>query len=116
MIPLLGLILGLLVGMLIPLRIPQELSTYAAVAILAALDSVLGGVCASMEKRFDMKVFLSGFFANSILAALLAFVGDRLGIQLYLAAIFAFGNRIFVNLGVLRRYLINKHDDKTRSI
>ncbi len=116
MIPLFGLILGLIIGILIPLHIPQELSTYAAVAILAALDSVLGGVCASMEKRFDMKVFLSGFFANSILAALLAFIGDRLGIQLYLAAIFAFGNRIFNNLGILRRYLINRHDGKTRSI
>lgn len=111
MIPLLGLIFGLLIGIIIPLHIPQELSTYAAVGILAALDSVLGGVCASMEKRFDMKVFLSGFFANSVLAALLAFIGDRLGIQLYLAAIFAFGNRIFMNLGVLRRHLINRQDE-----
>ncbi len=114
MIPLLGLILGLLIGLVIPLHIPQALSTYAAVAILAALDSVLGGVCASMEKRFDMKVFLSGFFANSLLAALLAFIGDRLGIQLYLAAIFAFGNRIFINLGVLRRHLINRQDETER--
>ena len=112
MIPMLGLIVGLLIGILIPMHIPQEFSTYAAVAILAALDSVLGGVCASMEKRFDIRIFLSGFFANSVLAALLAFIGDKLGIQLYLAAIFAFGNRLFINLGVLRRHLINRHEER----
>jgi len=115
MIPMLGLIVGLLIGILIPMHIPQEFSTYAAVAILAALDSVLGGVCASMEKRFDIRIFLSGFFANSVLAALLAFIGDKLGIQLYLAAIFAFGNRLFINLGVLRRHLINRYEERRTS-
>jgi small basic protein len=111
MIPLLGLIVGILIGILVPVHIPIEYSTYAAVAILAALDSVLGGLCASMEGRFDLKIFLSGFFANSVLAALLAYIGDRLGIQLYLAAIFAFGNRIFLNFGVLRRHLVQKKED-----
>lgn len=112
MVPLFGLILGLLIGILVPLRIPHEMSTYAAVGILAALDSILGGVVASMERRFDMKIFLSGFFANSVLAALLAYVGDQLGIQLHLAAIFAFGNRIFMNLGVIRRHLIHIKDER----
>ena len=55
-----------------------------------------------------------GFFANSFLAALLAFIGDKLGIQLYLAAIFAFGNRIFMNLGTLRRHLIQRYEDPSR--
>lgn len=112
MVPILGLIAGLIIGIFLPFRIPQEYSSYAAVAILAALDSVLGGFSASMDGKFDIKVFLSGFFANSLLAALLAYIGDRLGIQLYLAAIFAFGNRIFLNFGNIRRKLI--HADETK--
>jgi small basic protein len=84
MIPLLGLIVGILIGILVPVHIPIEYSTYAAVAILAALDSVLGGLCASMEGRFDLKIFLSGFFANSVLAALLAYIGDRLATEFFL--------------------------------
>jgi small basic protein len=112
MIPILGLIAGLLIGIFLPFHIPQEYSNYAAVAILAALDSVLGGFSASMDGKFDIRVFLSGFFANSLLAALLAYIGDRLGIQLYLAAVFAFGNRIFLNFGNIRRKLIKADDVK----
>ncbi len=106
MIALLGLIAGLLIGILIPYHIPQEYSNYAAVAILAALDSVLGGYSASLEGKFDIRIFLSGFFANSFMAAILAYIGDKLGIQIHLAAIFAFGNRIFLNFGNIRRKLI----------
>jgi small basic protein len=112
MIPILGLIAGLIIGIFLPFHIPQEYSNYAAVAILAALDSVLGGFSASMDGKFNIKVFLSGFFANSLLAALLAYIGDRLGIQLYLAAVFAFGNRIFLNFGNIRRKLIRVEDGK----
>ncbi|MCX7771814.1 MAG: small basic family protein [Clostridia bacterium] len=112
MIPLLGLIAGLIIGIFLPFHIPQEYSNYAAVAILAALDSVLGGLSASLEGKFNIKVFLSGFFANSLLAALLAYIGDKLGIQIHLAAIFAFGNRIFLNFGNIRRKLIHANDVK----
>jgi small basic protein len=112
MIPILGLIAGLLIGIFIPYHIPQEYSTYAAVAILAALDSVLGALSASLEGKFNIKIFLTGFFGNSLLAAGLAYIGDRLGIQLYLAALFAFGNRIFLNFGNIRRRMFKLNDIK----
>lgn len=113
MIPLLGLMIGLLVGILLPYNIPKEYSNYAAVAILAALDSVFGGLNASLNNRFDIKVFLSGFFGNALLAALLAYIGDRLGISLHLAAVFAFGYRMFMNFGYIRRKLIEKNTEKS---
>ncbi|HBR01697.1 MAG TPA: DUF1290 domain-containing protein [Ruminiclostridium sp.] len=112
MIPILGLIIGLLIGIFIPYHIPPAYSTYAAVAILAALDSVLGALSASLEGKFNIKVFITGFFGNSLLAALLAYIGDKLGIQLHLAAIFAFGNRIFLNFGNIRRKFFKLKDVK----
>ena len=36
----------------------------------------------------------------------LAFVGDRLGIDLYLVALFAFGLRIFQNVALIRRHFL----------
>lgn len=108
MIPILGLILGILVGLFIPITIPSQYFTYVAVAILAALDSVFGGIVATITKKFEMRIFLSGFFGNALLAAGLAYIGDKLGIQIYLAAIFAFGNRLFLNFALIRRYLLNK--------
>ncbi len=113
MVPLLGLIIGILVGVFfIPVNIPQQYSNYVAVAILAALDSVFGGIAANLQGKFDLKIFLSGFFGNALLAAALAYIGDQLGIQIYLAAIFAFGNRLFLNFAIIRRYILNKSAKK----
>ncbi len=95
-------------GIFIPYNIPFQYSNYVAISILAALDSVFGAAVATLENRFDLKIFLSGFFGNALLAALLAYIGDKLGISLHLAAIFAFGNRLFVNFAKIRRILLNR--------
>ena len=106
-IPILGLALGVVLGLLVP-EIPLQYSTYLSVAILAALDSVFGGIRSSIEKTFDMEIFITGFFANAILAAMLTFLGDKLGVPIYYAAIFAFGVRLFQNFAIIRRDMIIK--------
>lgn len=103
---LIGLILGLLVGFNISITVPVIYAPYVSVAILAALDSVFGGIRAIEEDCFDANIFISGFFCNALMAGFLAYFGDRLGIQLYLAAIFAFGVRIFQNLAIIRRSIL----------
>jgi len=105
---LLGLILGVVLGLYVPLFFPVTYAKYMSVAVLAALDSVFGGIRAAMEDTFDLTVFISGFFSNALLAAGLAFVGERLGIDLYLAAVVAFGVRLFQNLAIIRRHLLKK--------
>jgi small basic protein len=113
MMPILGLIIGIIIGVVfIPINIPQQFSNYVAVAILAALDSVFGGISSSLQGKFNMKIFVSGFFGNALLAAALAYIGDQLGIQIYLAAIFAFGNRLFLNFAIIRRYILKLSDKK----
>jgi len=108
-LPILGLIIGILIGVFfIPINIPQQYSNYVAVAILAALDSVFGGIAANVQGKFRMNIFLSGFFGNALLAAGLAYIGDQLGIPIYLAAVFAFGNRLFLNFAIIRRYILSK--------
>ncbi len=104
----LGLALGIALGLNLPITIPQAYAKYMSVAALAALDSVFGGIRAAMEDHYDNKVFITGFFSNALLAAGLAFIGERLGIDLYLAAVVAFGVRLFQNLAIIRRHLLNK--------
>jgi small basic protein len=111
-LPVLGLLLGLIAGAALSLRVPAEYSRYTAMGILAALDSVLGAVRAELEGEFDNRVFLTGFFANIVLAGGLTYLGDRLGVELYFAAIVAFGVRIFNNLAVIRRQLLARFNDK----
>ncbi len=105
-LPLLGLLLGIFIGFLSPITIPIQYSTYMSIAILAALDSVFGGIRSSLENTFDIEIFISGFFANAILAAILTYNGDQLGVPIYYAAVFAFGVRLFQNFAIIRRYIL----------
>ncbi|MZP29753.1 DUF1290 domain-containing protein [Heliobacterium undosum] len=107
-LPLVGLALGIFIGSVLSITIPMEYAKYMSVAVLAALDSVFGSLRSFLEDKFDALVLLTGFFTNAVLAALLAYIGDRLGVDLFLAAVFAFGVRIFQNLAVIRRYVIDR--------
>ncbi|MCD8509646.1 MAG: small basic family protein [Bacillus sp. (in: Bacteria)] len=107
-LPVMGLLIGILLGLSTEFRIPDEYSSYLSIAVLAALDTLFGGIRAHLEKVFEEKVFLTGFFTNILLAAGLAFLGVHLGVDLYLAAVFAFGVRLFHNIAIIRRHLIEK--------
>ncbi|MEC2074691.1 small basic family protein [Metabacillus fastidiosus] len=107
-LPLLGLVLGIVLGLFTEFRIPTEYSNYLSIAILAALDTLFGGIRAQLQNIYDELVFVSGFFFNILLAASLAFLGVHLGVDLYLVAMFAFGVRLFQNIAVIRRILISK--------
>ena len=108
MLPIIGVLIGVAIGLLFPLSMPVEYSKYLAVALLASLDSVFGGLRSALEEKFDNAVFISGFFVNALLAVVLVFVGERLGIDLYYVASLAFGLRIFQNLAIIRRFFLKK--------
>lgn len=109
---LIGITIGLVIGLMLPYTYNTAYSLYISVAILACLDSVFGGIKANLEKKFDTGIFISGFFGNAVLAAFLAYIGDRLGVPLYYAAIFTFGGRLFENFASIRRILLNRHKSK----
>ena len=114
LIPAAGLILGAYFGQFLHIEIPAEMVKYLSIGIMAALDSVFGGIRALYEKKFDAVLMLSGFFTNALLAAALAYIGDMLGIDIYYAAVFAFGVRLFSNLSLIRVYIITRLREKER--
>ena len=99
-------ILGILVGLNAPVQIPPGYARYTAVMILAALDSIFGAIKAWLNGNFENRVFISGLLVNSVVAGALTYLGDKLGVELYFAAIVAFGVRIFDNIAVIRRHLL----------
>ena len=106
-----GCIIGALIGINSPV-ISYTYSSYLSIAIVAALDTVFGGIASNLKGNFNAKVFISGFFVNAILAILLAFLGERLNVDIYLAAIFVFVSRLFNNLGTIRRFYFTKSSSK----
>jgi len=116
--PLTGILIGMIVGLVFPFSFPIAYARYIAVAILAGLDSVFGGIRSNFERNFDPVIFISGFFSNAVFAAVLTYIGDRLGVEIYYAAVFAFGVRIFQNLAAMRRHLVEQirdHGKKRRA-
>lgn len=107
-LPILGLLLGILLGLSSNFTVPEQYSNYLSIAVLASLDTLFGGIRAHLENIFDERVFVTGFFTNIILAASLAFLGVHLGVDLYLAAVFAFGIRLFQNIAQIRRILLDR--------
>ena len=103
-----GLVIGIIAGIYCPFSIPPEYARLLAVAVMAGLDAVLGGIRASMASNYDTDVFISGFFINGLLGAFLCYAGNMIGIDLYMVAILIFGMRIFQNIGVIRRLYMGK--------
>lgn len=112
MFPLIGLIIGLIIGLLLNIDIPAAYSSYVAVGILAAIDSVIGALTANLQNRFNVRLFVTGFLGNSLIAIALAALGDQLNLPLSLAAVFAFGNRIFINFSTIRRIMLERWDNR----
>ena len=110
--PVLGVLAGVIIGFKCPYTFPSWASSYVAVAILAFADTVLGGIVAILEGKFDKGVFISGFIINAALAAFIVWLGEQLNIELLIAAIVVFGSRVFQNFAYIRRFLFNKHEKR----
>ena len=121
----LSVLLGVLIGAPLPWSIPAQYSIYAAVMLLAALDAAAGGINARLHHKFRGSLFVSGALGNGLIAVFLTYMGERIGISLYLAAVVVFGTRLFQNFGEIRRELltlsgnrntIGKNTDKTQEL
>ena len=110
-----GCVLGAIIGMNGPV-ISYTYSGYVAIAIIAALDSVFGGITSVLKGNFDLKIFISVFFGNAILSIMLTWLGVKLNVDIYLAAIVVFVGRMFINLAIIRRYYIDKWSNKMKEV
>ena len=109
-----GCVLGAILGANAPI-ISYTYSSYLAIAIIASLDTVFGGITSVLKGNFDLKIFISGFFCNSIFSILLTYLGNKLNIDIYLAAIVVFVGRMFTNLGIIRRYYVEKWTESIKN-
>ena len=106
------IVLGFLFGY--NLEIPYTFTEYIAVAILAFLDSLFGGIASNMQNKFNMAIFVSGFFLNAIIAMFLVYLGQKLNVDIYLAAVIVFTTRLFTNLSIIRRIVIENIENNRK--
>lgn len=99
---------GVFLGLVIPFNVPAFMTPFFAVGILAACNTMFGGIAAWMKRCFRIKTFAAGFFFNTILAMLLTYAGTKIGVDFSLAAIVYFGVRIFNNFSRIQHYMLQK--------
>jgi small basic protein len=103
----LGLAIGIVAGLLLHPTVPLWLQPYLPIAVVAALDAVFGGVRAVLDGIFVDKVFVVSFLSNVVVAAVIVYLGDQLGVgsQLSTGVVVVLGIRIFSNVAAIRRHL-----------
>ncbi len=109
MIPALALVAGIILGVFLRPTVPDALEPYLPIAVIAALDAVFGGIRARLDGIFDSKVFVVSFISNALIASLIVFVGDKLGVgsALTTAVVVVLGIRIFGNAAAIRRHVFH---------
>jgi small basic protein len=108
-IAIIGLLVGVALGFFLKPDVPIGLEPYLPIAVVAALDAVFGALRAFLDGIFDDKVFVVSFISNVCIAALIVFMGDKLGVgaQLSTGVIVVLGIRIFSNVAAIRRHLFH---------
>lgn len=113
----LGILVGIIVGLSLNFSIPIELTKYSAVIIMGILDAMFGAIRAeATNDQFNGIIFMTGLIFNVVLSVIITILGDKLGLDLYLAAAFVFTFRIFTNVGATRRYLLDRFMDKGKKV
>lgn len=109
MIAAVGLVLGVVAGLLLSPSVPPWLQPYLPIAIVAALDALFGALRALVDGTFSDRVFVVSFVSNVLIAALIVFIGDQLGVgaQLSTGVVVVFTIRIFANAAAIRRRLFH---------
>ncbi|WP_433204713.1 small basic family protein [Dactylosporangium sp. CS-047395] len=107
MIAVIALAIGVAAGVFLEPSVPLGLQPYLPIAVVAALDAVFGGVRARLDGIFDDKQFVVSFVSNVLVAALIVYLGDKLGVggQLSTGVVVVLGVRIFGNVAAIRRHL-----------
>jgi len=108
-IPGLALVIGVALGPILKPVVPLWLQPYLPIAVVAALDAVFGALRAFLDGIFDDKVFVVSFVSNVLIAALIVYLGDKLGVggQLSTGVIVVLGIRIFSNVAAIRRHIFH---------
>lgn len=113
LLPFIALIAGAVIAKLFVGQLMHPIGAqYLAVACLAGFDTICGGIRSGLEGKFHNDVFVTGFISNMAIAFFLAWLGDQIGINLYLAAVLVLGSRIFTNLSLIRRFILTKLQDE----
>ncbi len=108
MIALIGLVIGIAAGLILEPTVPLWAEPYLPIAVIAALDAVVGAVRALLDGVFRDRVFVISFLSNVLVASFIVWIGDLLGVgsQMSTGVVVVLTMRIFANAAAIRRHIL----------
>jgi small basic protein len=108
MVALIGLIIGVVGGLVLEPTVPTWLEPYLPIAVIAALDAVVGAIRALLDGVFRDRIFVISFLSNVVVAAFIVWIGDLLGVgsQMSTGVVVVLTMRIFANAAAIRRHIL----------
>jgi small basic protein len=108
LIALVGIIIGMLIGLTLTYSYNAAFTIYITLTILILIQSLLRII---KNESIGLNIYKEIILIVSeiIFAGLLAYIGEKLGISLYLAIVLSFGLRIFNDFNLIVKKFI-KYD------
>lgn len=103
-----GLILGIVAGLNLDLVYNPDYIVYISLAILAILNTIFNMLHENKTSELSFVKSIAFLLTDLLFALFLGFVGEQLGLPIYLAAVFAFGNNIYKKLRILVNIFLEK--------
>lgn len=96
-----GLVLGIVAGLNLNIIYNPDYIVYISLSILAILNTIFNMLHESKTGDLTIIKSFALLMTDLSFALFLGFVGEQLGLPIYLAAVFAFGNNIYKKLRIL---------------
>lgn len=104
-----GLILGVVAGLNLNLIYSPEYAVYISLAILAILNAIFNLLNENLKGELTFIKSIIFVVSDLVFGLLMGYVGEQLGLPIYLAAVFAFGNNIYKNLRTIINFMLEKY-------
>ena len=95
-----GLILGIVAGLNLNIVYNPDYIVYISLTILAILNTIFNMLHENKAGELTIAKSIAFLLTDLLFALFLGFVGEQLGLPIYLAAVFAFGNNIYKKLSL----------------
>jgi small basic protein len=105
-----GVVLGVIGGLYLNVEYNPEYIVYISLAILAMINTIFNILSENLKSETKILKSVLYLFSDLLFALFLGYIGERLGLPIYLAAVFAFGNNIYKNMKIMLDFVIAKYN------
>lgn len=104
-----GVILGILAGLNLNLIYSPDYAVYISLSVLAILNTIFHVLSENLKGELTPIKSVVFLVSDLSFGLLLGYVGEQLGLPIYLAAVFAFGNNIYSNIKSIINLMLEKY-------